>query len=90
MAGPVRNKTTPRRIGVRTFRNHIDAFLREARNGHTFLVTSRGEVLAELRPPADAVRADRTPGALRGRIRMAPDFDTLPPDMLAAMQGEEP
>ena len=26
----------------------------------------------------------------RGRIRMAPDFDTLPPDVLAAMYGEEP
>ena len=32
--------------------------------------------------------ADRTPGALKGRIRMAPDFDTLPEEMLAAMEGE--
>ena len=28
-------------------------------------------------------------GALRVRIWMAPDFDTLPPDVLAAMEGEE-
>ena len=89
MAGPVRDKTAPRRIGVKTFRSNIDAFLREARKGNTFLVTSRGEVLAEIRPPAEAVRSNRTPGALRGRIRMAPDFDTLPPDVLAAMHGEE-
>lgn len=89
MAGPVRNKTAPRRIGVKTFRGNIDGFLREARDGNTFLVTSHGEVLAEIHPPADAVRTARTPGMLRGRIAMAPDFDTLPPEVLAAMQGEE-
>jgi len=90
MAGPVRDKAAPRRIGVKTFRGNLDAFLREARDGNTFLVTARGEVLAEIRPPAEAIRAARTPGTLRGRIRITHDFDTLPPEVLASMQGEEP
>lgn len=90
MAGPKQDKTAPRRIGVKTFRGNIDAFLREARMGNSFVVTSRGEVLAEIRPPTGIVREARVPGALRGRIRMAPDFDTLPPEVLAAMTGEEP
>ncbi len=31
----------------------------------------------------------RKPGRLKGRIRMAEDFDTLPPEILAAMEGAE-
>ncbi|MEL6059340.1 MULTISPECIES: prevent-host-death protein [unclassified Methylobacterium] len=89
MADPKPN-TTPRRIGVRAFRGNLDAILREARAGAAFLVTERGEILAEIRPPAQAPRVARKPGALRGRIHMAPDFDTLPPDVLAAMYGQEP
>jgi hypothetical protein len=77
MADPKPN-TTPRRIGVRAFRGNLDAILREARAGAAF------------RPPAQAPRVARKPGALRGRIHMAPDFDTLPPDVLAAMYGQEP
>ena len=66
-----------------------DRVLRQARHGAWFLVTSHGQVLAEIRPPPSAERPRRRPGALRGRIRMAPEFDTLPPDVLATMEGEE-
>lgn len=91
MAEPDRDKKAPlpRRVGVREFRGNMTDFLRQARHGSSFLITSRGEVLAELRPPSKAVRPRRQPGALRGRIRMAPDFDTLPPEVLAAMEGKE-
>jgi antitoxin (DNA-binding transcriptional repressor) of toxin-antitoxin stability system len=77
------------RIGVREFRNNVTGFLRQARNGRTFLVTSHDQVLAEIRPPSKPEQPRRQPGALRGKIRMAPDFDTLPSDVLAAMEGEE-
>ncbi len=40
------------------------------------------EVSTDTQPPAQ-----RQPGALRGQIRMAPDFDMLPGDVLAAMEG---
>lgn len=79
----------PQRVGVREFRGDLSGFLRRARQGGTFLVMSRDQVLAELRPPPPAERARRRPGALRGKIRLAPDFDVLPPDILAAMEGEE-
>src|SRR3546814_855511 len=90
MAEPDQNKATaPVRLGVREFRGNMTGFLRRARRGSSFLITSHGEVLAEIHPPSKSVRPRRRPGALRGRIRMAPDFDTLPPDVLAAMEGEE-
>lgn len=79
----------PERVGVREFRGNLTAYLRRVRLGGTFLITSHDLVLAELRPPPSAARLRRRPGALRGRIRMAPDFDTLPPDVLAAMEGGE-
>lgn len=80
-------KAAMRRLGTREFRANMADILRQARHGSSFLVTSRGEVLAEIHPPSTASRAGRQPGALRGRIRMADDFDEIPPDLLAAMEG---
>jgi antitoxin (DNA-binding transcriptional repressor) of toxin-antitoxin stability system len=76
----------PQRLGVREFRGKMADFLRQVQEGRSFLITSRDEVLAELRPPAPRTRSGRQPGALRGRIRMAADFDAMPPDLLAAME----
>jgi antitoxin (DNA-binding transcriptional repressor) of toxin-antitoxin stability system len=78
--------TLPRRVGVREFRGNLTGFLRQARQGASFLVTSHDEIVAEIRPPSATERPPRRPGALRGKIRMAPDFDTLPPDVLDAME----
>ena len=79
----------PRRVGVREFRGNLSGFLRQARQGGSFLIVSHDQVVAEVRPPPQAERRRRQGGALRGKIEMAPDFDTLPPDVLAAMEGEE-
>ncbi len=79
----------PERVGVREFRGNLSGFLRQASQGSSFLIMSHNQVLAELRPPPKADRPPRRPGALRGKIRMASDFDTLPPNVLAAMEGEE-
>ena len=84
-----RKRVSPRQIGVREFRGNLTAILREVRQGTSFIVTSRGEVLAEIGPPSAAVRPPRRPGALLGQIEMAEDFDTLPPDILAAIDGGE-
>jgi antitoxin (DNA-binding transcriptional repressor) of toxin-antitoxin stability system len=81
--------SAPQRVGVREFRGNLSGFLRLARQGSSFLVMSHDQVLAEVRPPPRAEQPRRRPGALRGKIRMTPDFDTLPPDVLAAMDGEE-
>lgn len=79
----------PQRVGVREFRGNLTGYLRRVRLGGTFLITSHDQVLAEIRPPPPVERPLRRPGALRGRIRMAPDFDTLSPEVLAAMEGGE-
>ncbi len=60
---------------------------RQVRQGTSFLITSHGAVVAEIHPPSASVLPPRQPGALRGRIRIAPDFDIMPEDILAAMEG---
>lgn len=52
--------------GVRELKNHLSAYVREVENGETVLVTDRGRVVAELRPPGEAERA-ATPTDLRHR-----------------------
>jgi antitoxin (DNA-binding transcriptional repressor) of toxin-antitoxin stability system len=75
------------RVGVRELRANLSGLLRQARQGTSFLVMSRNEVIAEIRPPSGAERPRRVPGMLKGRIRMAADFDVLPDDVLSAMEG---
>ena len=79
----------PQRLGVREFRGNVSGYLQQVRMGQSFLVTSHNKVLAEIRPPAPDVQTPRKPGALRGKIRMADDFDHLPADLLAAMEGDD-
>ncbi len=79
----------PKRIGVREFRGNLTGYLRQARQGASFLVMSHDQVLAEIRPPSLAQLPLRQPGAMAGQIWMADDFDALPADVLAAMEGEE-
>lgn len=76
----------PRRVGVRECRANLPHLLRQARDGATFLITSHNEVIAVIRPPSVADHSSREPGALRGKIHLAADFDTLPPELLVAME----
>lgn len=91
MADPEQDEKTPQPqpVGIREFRAKLPAYLRQAEQGAPLLITSHGRAVAEIRPPSPTKQFRRQPGRLRGRIRMAADFDTLPPGVLAAMEGEE-
>ena len=73
-------QAAPLRVGVREFRGNMTDFLRQARNGASFLITSHDEVVAELHPPSRQAQPRRQPSGLQ--MWMAPDFDDLPDDML--------
>lgn len=74
------------RVGVRELRGNLTRYLREARQGTAVLITSHDAVIAEIHPPSPALRPARQPGALKGQIWMADDFDILSADLLAAME----
>jgi len=65
--------------GVRDLKAHLSGYLRDVARGDVVLVTDRGRVVAELRPPGAPERALDRAGlryqALveRGLIRPAPD-----------------
>ena len=47
-------------VGIRELKNNLSRYLREVATGKRVLVTDRGHVVAELRPPEDAgAGADR-------------------------------
>lgn len=74
------------RIGVRELRANLSGVLRQARRGASFVVMSRNEAVAELRPPPEPKHTPRKLGVLKGRIRIAPDFDEWPDELLGAME----
>ena len=75
-------------VNFREFRKNLASYLRQARQGEEINVTSRGEVVARLVPPAQPERKRRQSGTLQGRIWMADDFDETPADIIAAMEGD--
>ena len=77
----------PNTVNFRELRQNLAGFLRQARLGSEFIVTSRGEEVARIMPPSVPQR--RPVGVLRGQIQIAPDFDETPADLIAAMEGKD-
>jgi antitoxin (DNA-binding transcriptional repressor) of toxin-antitoxin stability system len=53
--------------GIRELKTHLSRYLRQVAGGETILVTDRGRVIAEVRPPG---AADREGGAGDARYRL--------------------
>lgn len=79
-------KTT--KVGIRKLRNNLSGYVKRAHDGQVIQVTSRDEVVAELRPAFPMLKESRRkPGTLKGRIKIAPDFDTLPDELVDAFES---
>ena len=57
-----------RAVGIRELKNKLSEYLRLVRAGEALLVTDRGEVIAEVRPPGRSAD-DELPPALRELTR---------------------
>jgi antitoxin (DNA-binding transcriptional repressor) of toxin-antitoxin stability system len=85
-------------VGIRDLKNRLSEYVREVRGGEEILVTDRGEVVAELRPPTPPeARASIHPGlaalARRGILVLgkanSPDlYAPLPPIMVTGSTAE--
>jgi prevent-host-death family protein len=62
---------------------HLSALLERASHGEEIIIGRGGKPIAILEP-YDAMRRPRRPGSLRGRIRIADDFDELSPEIAAS------
>lgn len=75
-------------VSVRDLRGHLSAHLQRVRRGQSVVVTSNGEPVARIVPVERPAATPRPFGFMQGRIRMAPDFQDTPPEMLAAMEAD--
>lgn len=61
-------------VGIRELKNRLSEYVRLVRSGEVVMVTDRGEVVAELRPPGGGPGAGEYPAladlARRGQIRL--------------------
>jgi antitoxin (DNA-binding transcriptional repressor) of toxin-antitoxin stability system len=69
-----------RAVGIRELKDRLSAYLRLVRSGEVVLVTDRGEVVAELRPPGPAAQASDLPPKLlelarQGLVTLGPPND---------------
>ena len=56
--------------------------------GDEVVIAKAGQPYLDLKPHLPAGK-DRVPGRYKGKIRIAPDFDNLPEDLLDDFEGEE-
>jgi len=61
----------------------LSALLDRVSRGEEVIISRAGKPVAAL-VPYDPERRPRRPGRLRGKIRIAPDFDELPADIAEA------
>lgn len=57
--------------------------------GEEVVITSAGSPVAKL-VPFNRPSVPRVPGSWRGKVRIATDFDVLPPEVAAAFRGDAP
>lgn len=66
----------------------LSALIERVINGETVIIKRAGKPVAVL-SAYESATPHRQPGALKGQIRIAPDFDELPSDIAAAFGAED-
>jgi prevent-host-death family protein len=61
----------------------LSSLLEEVQKGHEIILAKAGKPIARI-VPFQGPAKPRKPGSMKGRIRIAADFDTLPDDMAEA------
>ena len=73
-------------VNVRDAEVHLSNLLDRVAAGEQIVIAKDGKPVAKLVP---LTAAPRRPGRLKGRIRIAPDFDApLPEDIASVFRGE--
>ena len=77
-----------KQVNVHHAKTHLSRLLDEVSGGEEILIAKAGKPIARL-VPLTAARCARKPGFLKGRIRIAADFDApLPVAWLDAFEGK--
>jgi len=77
-------------VNVYEAKTHLSQLLDRAAAGEEIVIARAGRPVARLVALNDASSRLRVPGAWRGKVSIADDFDELPTEMNAAFRGERP
>ena len=75
-------------VSVYETKARLSQLLNQVEQGEQVIITRHGKPVAQLLPVTPAAK-HRKLGTLRGRLRIADDFDApLPDELIAAFEGE--
>jgi prevent-host-death family protein len=77
-------------VNVYEAKTHLSQLLDRAAAGEEIVIARAGRPVARLVALSDTSGRRRAPGAWRGKVRIADDFDELPTEVEAAFRGERP
>ena len=77
------------RVGMHEAKTQLSKLVERAEAGEEVVIQRNGKPVVRLVPIAEQPRSlTRLRGAWRGRVRIAPDFDELPPDIAKELGAE--
>jgi prevent-host-death family protein len=76
------------KVGMHEAKTHLSELVEQALHGGEVVITRRGKPAVRLEPVGATTGALSLMGAWEGQVRIADDFDELPPDIAAALVGE--
>lgn len=74
-------------VNIHEAKTHLSRLLERVESGEEIVIGRAGKPVAKL-VPYRQTGEPRTPGGWQGRLRIAEDFDELPPELLAAFRGD--
>lgn len=75
-------------VNVYDAKTHLSQLLDQVAHGEDIIIGKSGKPVARL-IPFKGPTEPRKPGALKGKIKIADDFDELPEEILRAFYGDE-
>lgn len=76
-----------RMVNIHDAKTQFSKLIEAVANGQEIIIARAGKPAARL-VPMQSEAVERRPGALKGKMRIADDFDApLPPDLLTAFEG---
>jgi prevent-host-death family protein len=73
-------------VNIHEAKTHFSRLVERAANGEEIIIGRAGKPVARLVPYTAAI-TKRKPGAWRGKVKLAADFDVTPDDLIDAFEG---
>jgi prevent-host-death family protein len=77
-------------VNIHDAKTHFSRLVERAERGEEIVIGRAGKPVAKLVPYDGEQSFPRTPGGWQGHVRIAPDFDELPAELLEAFEGSGP